>query len=366
MWRLAFVRCTLHSMIFRLLALSFVAGCALAPAAAFRFEEHEGPHDAGIEWWYLSGFLDGDKAFFVSFFRTRAPDGSTHRYLIYDLIDLPSGTGRYRSLLGSEAFDSAAALVRAAARLAPRDPEVARWAEAVARGTLPGPHGLLEGASLEPPGGPLHLRYGPHSFASAGPGRYSLSIHDREFRLDLTLRSVTRPLYIGGTGLTGIERPEDMHYYTLPRLDAEGTLDGRRVRGELWYDHQWGESWSPGRVGWSWWGIVLDDGEAINAFEVRDRRSGSVLQRLVTSSRRSVLREPTFTPLRHWTSPRTGMRYPVAWRIQAAGLDVQVEPIIDDRELPALGDAGMIWEGPVRTTPSGRGFQELVGYAADK
>jgi len=342
--------------------LLLVLGCA---GPAFRHEEHEGVHDAGIEWWYLSGFLGDEHAIFCSFFRTKNARGEVQRYLIYDLVDLRTGASRYRSLLGREAFESARQAVLASAKLAPTDPDVKRWLEAVERGTLPEPHAVLKGPMAESPGDPLRLRYDAHLFERGPDGSYAVAIRDRAFTLELALTPADGAMYIGGSGLTGVARPEDMHYYTIPRLTAEGTLNGRPVRGELWYDHQWGESWRPGRVGWSWWGVVTADGEAINAYELRDRKSGEVHQRMITSSRRGVLREARFTPLRRWESPRTKIRYPVEWRIEADGLRIEVEPMFDDREAPALGDAGNIWEGPVRTRPAGRGFQELVGYRRD-
>jgi predicted secreted hydrolase len=87
---------------------------------------------------------------------------------------------------------------------------------------------------------------------------------------------------------------------------------------------------------------------------------------VITSSTGRVWRAATFTPTDTWESPKTHIRYPVAWRIEAEGLKLEVQPHFRERELPILGDHRFIWEGPCRTTPPGRGFQELVGFAQEQ
>jgi len=76
-----------------------------------------------------------------------------------------------------------------------------------------------------------------------------------------------------------------------------------------------------------------------------------------------------FTPLQHWRSPRTRAEYPVAMRVRAGGLELDLLPLIPDQELDARTSTGTVyWEGAVRALqagqPVGRGYLELTGYAA--
>ena len=77
--------------------------------------------------------------------------------------------------------------------------------------------------------------------------------------------------------------------------------------------------------------------------------------------------EVSFTPLRQWRSPRTGIEYPVAFMVRAGDADITLEPLIDDQELDSRASVGTIyWEGAVRAFAGGReigrGYLELTGY----
>ena len=78
--------------------------------------------------------------------------------------------------------------------------------------------------------------------------------------------------------------------------------------------------------------------------------------------------EFSITPVRTWTSPRTGATYPVAWAIAIPSQDLQVTvtPLLDDQEMQV---SFIYWEGAVRAEGtmggapvSGRGYVELTGY----
>lgn len=329
-----------------LLLLTLVAGCAAGPDWAFDPEAEEGVHgNVQVEWWYHFGWLtdeDGREwAFFSSFFRAKLGKLPRLRYLIHDLIDLETGARDYHSRVGGEALAAAAALGN--------------------DGTLPRGHGLIRGPMREKAGDPLDLSYGDARLARLAPGRYRLAAGG----VDLELRAASEPMAVEGTGLTGLGRPEDMHYYTIPRLEARGTVRGRKATGTFWYDHQWGASWVGPRVGWSWWGLQLEDGSAVNAVVLRELGTGRIHKATCTHDRKVY--PLTARPTRSWTSA-TGVRYPVAWALEAGPLRLDVEPAFDDRELPVIDEQKSIWEGPVRVTGShaGRGFQELVGYAREQ
>lgn len=303
-----------------------------------REEGVHGPVD--VEWWYHFGWLTdedgGDWAWVSSFFRYNPKIGPAYRYELSDLVDLKTGRAAYRSRVGSEAFPVIQALTGQAA--------------------LPAPHQWIPGLPAERPGDPLKLAYGEDRFEKTGPRRYRLRVED----LDLDLRSVSEPMPVEGTGLTGIRKPEDMHYYTIPRLEASGTARGRAVKGLFWYDHQWGAAWSGPGINWSWWGLQLEDGSDVNAYVLRDPESGKVHRSVITRDGRPRPLEARATD---WWTSAAGVRYPVAWRLSGGGLDLKIKPFFRERECPVFGQKP-IWEGPVRVTGTreGRGFQELVGW----
>ena len=91
-------------------------------------------------------------------------------------------------------------------------------------------------------------------------------------------------------------------------------------------------------------------------------------------SRRLTSDEVQIDVLDYWTNPR-GERYPGHWRVRApaVGIDVDVRPVLQNQELTT---STRYWEGAVDVTgasgeggakgASGRGYVELVGYAADR
>ena len=184
-----------------------------------------------------------------------------------------------------------------------------------------------------------------------------------------------------GTGLTGLDKPEDQHYYTYPRVSAVGkwSRDGHEepVKGDFWYDHQWGKIASRTLMKWCWWGLRLDDGRNLSIFFLQDARTGKTVQQGLTlhhtDGRTEVCREVAFKPGRSWKSPHERV-YNVQWEIKAdqLGLAIQIRPLSDDHELPVLL-YGWIWEGPCAVEVNdksgkrvrGIGFQEMIGQGND-
>ena len=173
------------------------------------------------------------------------------------------------------------------------------------------------------------------------------------------------------------------HYYSQPQLAVTGdvVVDGRkqRVKGKAWLDHEWSSDYvDPNSVGWDWLGINLDDGGALMAFRMRGsskdadpRWAGATLRSADGKVETYGPDEIVWTPLRQWRSPRTGVTYPVQWRVRVGARSYVVEPLMEDAELDSRQSTGTIyWEGPVRLQAddgggreAGRGYLELTGYA---
>jgi predicted secreted hydrolase len=330
-----------------LLGLLLLAGCA-APAQPWAFDpaQEEGVHaDVRVEWWYHWGFIEDDAGgrwcCFSSFFRTWKQGFPITRYQLYDLTDLKTGERQYRSAAGAEILPLVKSLTGEA--------------------RLPKPHAVIPGEPLEKGGDPLRVRYGDDVFERLPDHRYRLKTGD----IDFELQPASEFMAVEGTGLTGVGNPEEMHYYTVPRLQGKGSVHGKKATGIFWYDHQWGSTWTEPTVGWSWWGLQLSDGSNVNAYVLRDLKTGAQIRGVATHDRRVYSLSATAESI--WES-KTRVRYPVAWTLKAGPLNLRVEPIFKDRELSVLGDQESIWEGPVTVTGShqGRGFQELVSYARER
>lgn len=78
--------------------------------------------------------------------------------------------------------------------------------------------------------------------------------------------------------------------------------------------------------------------------------------------------EVVFTPERWWTSPVSGARYPVQWRVQTPVGVFEVRSLLDNQELDSSASTGAIyWEGLSELlregTVVGKGYLEMTGYA---
>ena len=242
-------------------------------AFAYDPEQEEGPHpDSDFEWWYHFGFLKrtGASEFEYSLVSSFQRNKSG-RYLFYNLSDLTTGKNLHyaivdRSLFGgtnelaaSPAQGDGATPPRAAAGIGQR---LAHWLQDTLP-LLPEGHKFMmpPGAPAEPPKSELWLDYGDHSFHKDGSA-YRAIYKNPAFLLDLALQQTGPALPVLGTGLTGLDKPEDQHYYTYPRMSARGVLrkgreDEQPVEGCFWYDHQWGKVVSKVPRKWGWWGLQV-------------------------------------------------------------------------------------------------------------
>jgi predicted secreted hydrolase len=222
------------------------------------------------------------------------------------------------------------------------------------------------------------VRIGRWSLLQEGAG-YVARIEADRFVLDLDLRP-TQPVLLHGRAGFSQKAPDPRHashYYSQPQLAVSGSvsIEGRRLKasGTAWLDHEWSSELMPTEaVGWDWAGINLDDGSALMAFRMRDRRgealwAGGTLHE--PGGRLQVLGpgEVSFQPLRRWRSARTAAEYPVEMRLRAGGREFRLAPLLDDQELDSRRSSGTVyWEGAVRALeagrPVGRGYLELTGY----
>ncbi|MFO1364534.1 MAG: carotenoid 1,2-hydratase [Burkholderiales bacterium] len=323
----------------------------VVPGRAFEFPRDHGAHPAfRTEWWYVTGWLEGEGApprgFQVTFFRSRPRIAEAN----------PS------------AFAPRQLLFAHAALADPRAGRLAHDQRAARAG-----FGLAEAQSED-----ADIRVEDWSLRR-GPGGYAARIPARDFAFDLAF-APTQPVLLQGEGGYSRKGPlaaQASYYYSQPQLAVSGTVargaDGARVTGRAWLDHEWSsEVMAPEAVGWDWVGLNLADGGALMAFRMRGREgasfwAGGALRAADGGVRTFAPGEIRFEPLRHWRSPRTEVEYPVAMRVRAGDLAVEVEPLFDDQELDSRASTGTsYWEGAVRARadgrPAGAGYLELTGY----
>lgn len=347
------------SKVLALLALALncvtaAAGPSYAPVATGRplkFPEDLGSHPQfRTEWWYVTGWLatEGGESlgFQVTFFRTK-PDIDA---------DNPSH------------FTPRQIIV---AHCALSDPKRATlWQDQKIRRAVLG----LAGAEQ----GDTHVWVDRWSLTRRAQ-TYTAKIAAEDFSIDLALSETQAVLINGENGVSrkGPQPQTASYYYSLPHMRVAGTIsrEGRlsRVTGEAWFDHEWSSEYLDAQAaGWDWIGINLQDGGALMAFRIRGldgktRWAGGTLRSGDGATQILKPEDVEFRVERRWTSPRTGIAYPVELTVRADGEELRLVPLFDDQENDTRLSTGAIyWEGAVRAfdqnSQVGRGYLELTGY----
>lgn len=340
------------------------------PARPLRFPRDHGSHpELRTEWWYITGHVQAaDKpwGFQLTFFRSRvdATQGMQSAFAAKQLLfahaavtDVRGGQLLHDQRIARAGFGMA--------RASESDTDIRLQDWSLVRSALPG--GMTTGGES------------PRGAAS----RYDARIDAGSFRLHLQLDSTQPVLLQGQQGLSrkGPAAEQASYYYSQPQLAVSGfiTVGPDRMAvvsgsGRAWMDHEWSETlMHPEVVGWDWIGMNLHNGGALTAFRLR-RVDGSAVWaggslRLPGGAVQTFSAGAVgFAPERYWTSPASGVRYPVQWRVQTPAGSYQVRALLDSQELDSSGSTGAIyWEGlsdllNAAGEPVGRGYLELTGY----
>ncbi len=344
-----------------------------SPNIALQFPQDHGPHPQfRSEWWYLTLMLEDaqGKEYGGQFtlFRQALAAGPESR------SDNPWHTAQVY-LAHLAVTDVAGGRHRFAERLSRARPELA--------GVVAKPFAAwLENwrlASLGTALLPLSLRAATDSFA-----------------WDLTLDS-NRPLVQQGhSGYSAKGPGQGSHYYSLTRLQVQGSLrlDGRAVavQGSGWLDREWSTSvLSAGQQGWDWFALQLHDGRDLMMFRLRrddcnrDPYDHGVLVGADGRSQRLGAEQFTLTPLRQWQGPEHADLLPAAvcqaggeasgspgsgpwpleWQLQLGDEQFRIRAALFDQRMRT---SVQYWEGLVHVYDAageakvGRGYMELTGY----
>lgn len=208
---------------------------------------------------------------------------------------------------------------------------------------------------------------------------YQAVVHGDDFAYALNLIARDPPMPNGRDGFS-VKAPDPRHasyYYSQPQLAVDGTVTvaghESHVSGRAWLDHEWSSELLPSMAqGWDWIGINLADGGALMAFRLRAPNGNALWSAATVRHAKGQTQvyshtEVALEPLRQWRSPRTGIAYPVEWRIRIDQHVFMLIAAMEDQELDSRRSTGAIyWEGAVRLLegPSelGRGYLEMTGY----
>jgi predicted secreted hydrolase len=231
---------------------------------------------------------------------------------------------------------------------------------------------------------PLRVWIDDWSLGTVDPDatHWHLRAAESGYELTLDAQALQQPVLNGKQGLS--QKSSDpgsaSYYYSIPRVSVRGRLvrDGKaaEVQGLAWVDREWGSgSLGGNEQGWDWFALQLQDGSSMMFYALRnhdgrrDPHSAGTWIGGTGESRPLTSDQVQIDVLDYWKNPR-GDRYPAHWRVRVptAGIDVDVRPVLPDQELTT---SARYWEGAVDVTgasagqkTAGRGYVELVGYAA--
>jgi len=297
----------------------------------------DAPHNNATEWWYYSGHLQtasGQRyAYHVTTFLRRTL--VVHTIFHVSLVDLQ--TGKYYT-------------------------DQARTAG------IP--------SSVNKDG--FDFSYQGWQVAGSGPN-HKLNISTKDFKLALDLSDPHPPAMHqvpgkAGPGLLDFGAAGKSYYYSRMRMASQGSLSlggvSQPVTGQSWFDHQWGDFESTALT-WNWFALQLDDGTDIMLFQVFDAQ-GKPVSKSGTVNRDKFMKlldadDYQLTSRKNWTSPKSGVTYPVGWDISIPSekLTLTAKPFTNDCEFNGLETIMKIyWEGPIQIagSKSGVGYLELSGY----
>lgn len=334
-----------------------------APGYRYEFPRDHGAHERyRTEWWYYTGHLTSSAGrrfgFQLTFFRRGIPPEQVRT--------LPSQWSIQQLYL---------------AHVALTDLENGRflYADKLSRAGL-GKAGADTGR--------LHVWLDRWSLSAdeASSPRHTLRAATDTFAIDLALTSA-KPLVLHGQNGVSRKGPapgQASHYYSLTRLGTEGHIrvgaDTFAVTGLSWMDHEFGSADLPDDVvGWDWFSLQLSNATELMWYSLRhadgtsDPVSGGTF--ILADGRTQPLtrQDLAIEPLSHWTSTRSGGRYPQRWRLTAPslGVDLEVASLLNDQELDTAHSTRVTyWEGAVSASGraggvpvTGNGYVEMTGYA---
>lgn len=322
-----------------------MTGCAhhalrdVGPLASADWAADQGPHDdAQTEWWHVHAALEepgtGEPVHIFAAFVVQRTD-----------LDTVAGLPAW---LGGNPVHAAYVKVQTRDR---------KWT--ADRSNIPDyPMARFVGEGLD-------LRHGGWRIAWEGQ-TLVLRVGAGRHRLDLRLVPEGQPVLPGQDGLVELAPGARHLWMQHDNLRVEGRWkDGAQTRwleGDGFYKHQWGRLYDPQLDGFEWFDMALDEERHLVVAWLLDDGMRGVPGSMAWIADRQGLRvdlpveQLRVTALDSWHSRRSGAHWPVAWRIEGAGLELQVTAERPDQEV--YGFPAAVYAGPAQVSGSFMG-QEL-------
>jgi predicted secreted hydrolase len=337
--------------------------------------DHGSHNEFRTEWWYVTGWLNESIGFQVTFFRSRTQHSAdnpsrfapTQLLLAHVALAIPENKQLIHDELAARAHPTLATVAEQDCNISLRQQEKT-WA-----------------------------------IKRNQDNSYRIRIQSNQCDLNLELNPKQAPWLQGDRGYSrkGPLPTQASFYYSRPQTATRGQIrylqkqnpgseskwtNPIAVNGISWFDHEWSSALlADGAVGWDWLGLNLLDGSALTIFRIRDAAGKTIhdYTAMRQISGEIIFFKPNFIAKEFWISPRTAVRYPIAWQIDmqplnqtsiantpVPGLSVFISPLLQDQELDGRRSTGTIyWEGAVEVLQNspqrkllGRGYLELTGY----
>ncbi len=199
------------------------------------------------------------------------------------------------------------------------------------------------------------------------------------FSIDLSVKSKTAPVLQGESGYSRKSHTgkSASHYYSYPDMDTSGQIriDGEtfEVLGTTWMDREWSSTLlQDSQTGWDWFALHLGNGKKIMAFQIRQEQGNPYRHAVLIGPKQGKIPLDVIEmiPTRSWTSPETGIEYPIGWKLSLESaqemIGLEVDSLMPNQEMNLLF---RYYEGAVEVRGqsgsqeiSGRGYMELTGY----
>ncbi|MFC4700563.1 lipocalin-like domain-containing protein [Glaciecola siphonariae] len=218
----------------------------------------------------------------------------------------------------------------------------------------------------------------PNRQANAGADEYSSINSSVNIEMRLTPAGPFIMHGENGYSVKSKEGKHASHYYSLPFIDIEGSIElldatvetaqkrTIKVKGKAWYDHEWTSTLLDASTeGWDWMSLHLHNGDKLMAFSMRlndddNYQTGTYIR--ANGESVTLLPSDIKLTIKGYEDTSHG-RFPLNWQVEvpSQGLSLEVNAVTFN----AYNQARFpYYEGPVNVSGShsGSGFLELTGY----
>ena len=207
------------------------------------------------------------------------------------------------------------------------------------------------------------------------PFEYTLNATMPNGALNLTYKSVKRPLMVGGTGFLYEGITGYTYYYSETEVEVTGTITmngvTESVHGIAWIDRQWGQFNPNNGEQYTWMSVQLSNGQDLNlwnifntASQIPDTSTYQFCTQHITDSTDAVINNFTLERLKFKYTSDNVRCYDQKWRLTYGNTDLILTATHSNNEVTLpfrFFEGSMLIEGTVDGAPvTGVGYVELL------